>query len=256
VLSSKAKRAEWFLQVLRDQGVTITATTKVLDLGCGAGKLVQAARENGYDFHGCGLGLRDAHTDADAGLVAAGILRDIDLNPYRLPFDDDTFDVVISDQVFEHVMDYPTTLREAQRVMKPGGAFLHVFPARYMPIEPHVHVPLGTLLRQRWWLRTWALVGIRNEFQATLSAREACEANFRYLTTHTNYLTKRQLRDQFGQYYTDVRFVEGAFLQNRPRGGALARLTKRLPLLPDVYSAVGNRVAFGRRAAVRAPDTA
>ena len=106
------------------------------------------------------------------------------------------------------------------------------------------------------WLRTWALVGIRNEFQATLSAREACEANFRYLTTHTNYLTKRQLRDQFGQYYTDVRFVEGAFLQNRPRGGALARLTKRLPLLPDVYSAVGNRVAFGRRAAVRAPDTA
>ena len=118
MLSTKAKRAEWFLGVLRDQGVPIGGATKVLDLGCGAGKLVQAAREQGYDFHGCGLGLRDAHTNADAFLVAQGILRDIDRNPYHLPFDDGTFDVVISDQVFEHVMDYPTTLRETQRVMQ------------------------------------------------------------------------------------------------------------------------------------------
>jgi len=247
VLSSKAKRAVWFLGVLRDQGVSVDGATKVLDLGCGAGKLVQAAREQGYDFHGCGLGLRDAHTNADTSLVAQGILRDIDRSPYHLPFDDCTFDVVISDQVFEHVMDYPTTLREVHRVMKPGGAFLHVFPPRYMPIEPHARVPLATILRQRWWLRTWALVGIRNEFQAKMSAREACEANHTYLSAHTNYLTKRQLREQFGRHYADVRFVEGAYLRHRPRGGTLAALARTLPFLPDLYSAVGSRVAFGRR---------
>ena len=249
MLSPKAKRVEWFLGILRDQGVPITNATKVMDLGCGAGKLVQAARERGYDFHGCGLGLRDAHTNADATLVAQGILRDIDRDPYRLPFDDCTFDVVISDQVFEHVMDYPTTLREVHRVMKPGGAFLHIFPPRYMPIEPHARVPLATLLRQRWWLQTWAMVGIRNEFQTKMSAREACEANHTYLTSHTNYLTKRQLRQQFGRWYTDVRFVEDAFLKHRPRGGAIARLANMLPFLSSVYSAVGSRVAFGRRPA-------
>lgn len=245
--SSKARRAEFFLQVLRQQGVPIGPDTRVLDLGCGAGKLVQAARDSGYDFHGCGLGLRDAHTDADPRLVADGILRDIDLDPYRLPFDDRTFDVVISDQVLEHVMDYPTTLREVHRVMKPGGAFLHIFPPRYMPIEPHVHVPLGTMLRQRWWLKTWALVGIRNEFQTRMSADEACEANHAYLNSHTNYLTKRQLREQFGRYYTDVRFVEDAFLRHSPRGKKIAGLAKVLPFLPQVYSAVGSRAAFGRR---------
>ena len=249
--SSKAKRAEFFLEVLRDQGVPIGPTTKVLDLGCGAGKLVQAARERGYDFHGCGLGLRDAHTDADTTLVTQGILRDIDLDPYHLPFDDCTFDAVISDQVFEHVMDYPTTLREVHRVMKPGGAFLHIFPPRYMPIEPHVHVPLGTMLRQRWWLKTWAMVGIRNEFQTKMSAREAMEANHTYLNSHTNYLTKRQLREQFGRYYTDIRFVENDFLKNSPRGRRIAGLAKVLPFLPDLYSAVGSRAAFGRR-----PDVA
>jgi SAM-dependent methyltransferase len=245
--SSKVKRAEFFLEVLRNQGVSIDGGTKVLDLGCGAGKLVQAARDRGHDFHGCGIGLRDAHTNAEPELVARGILREIDLDPYRLPFDDCTFDVVISDQVMEHVMDYPTTLREVHRVMKPGGAFLHIFPPRYMPIEPHVHVPLGTLLRQRWWLKAWAMVGIRNEFQTKLSAHEACEANYKYLNSHTNYLTKRELREQFGRYYTDVRFVEDAFLRNSPRGRRIAGLTKVLPFLPGLYSAVGSRAAFGRR---------
>jgi SAM-dependent methyltransferase len=247
MLSSKARRAEWFLGVLRDQGVPIGPATTVLDLGCGAGKLVQAARERGYDFYGCGLGLRDAHKDADSGLIAQGILRDIDRDPYHLPFDDCTFDVVISDQVFEHVMDYPTTLREVHRVMKPGGAFLHVFPPRYMPIEPHMLVPLGTVLRHRWWLRMWAMVGIRNEFQTKMSAQQACEDNHTYLTSHTNYLTKRQLREQFGRFYTDVRFVEDALLRNRPRGGKIAGLAKVLPFLPNLYSAVGSRAAFGRR---------
>lgn len=246
-MSSKGKRAEFFLDVLRNQGVPINGDTKVLDLGCGAGKLVQAARERGYDFYGCGLGLRDAHTNADSALVDQGVLRDIDREPYHLPFDDRTFDIVISDQVFEHVMDYPTTLREIHRVLKPGGAFLHIFPPRYMPIEPHVHVPLGTMLRKRWWLRTWALVGIRNEFQTKMSAREACEANHTYLNSHTNYLTKRELRRQFGQLYTDVRFVEDAFLKNSPRGRRVYELSRLLPFLPKLYSAVGSRAAFGRR---------
>lgn len=250
-MSSKAKRAEFFMEVLRNQGVSIVGTTKILDLGCGAGKLVQAGRERGYDFHGCGIGLRDAHTDADPALISAGILRDITLNPYRIPFDDCTFDVVVSDYVMEHVMDYPTTLRETHRVMKPGGVFLHIFPPRTMPIEPHVHVPLGTMLRQRWWLKAWAMVGIRNEFQTKLSAQEACEANYKYLNSHTNYLTKRQLREQFGRYYTDVRFVEDAFLKSSPRGRKIYPLTKVMPFLPELYGAVATRAAFGRR-----PDAA
>jgi len=246
-MSSKAKRAEFFLNVLRNQGVPIDARTKILDLGCGAGRLVQAGRAQGYDFHGCGIGLRDAHNNADPALVEQGVLRDIDLDPYHLPFDDSTFDVVISDYVMEHVMDYPTTLRETHRVMKPGAAFLHIFPPRAMPVEPHVHVPLGTMLRQRWWLKTWALVGVRNEFQQKLSAEEACEANYRYLNGHTNYLTKRELREQFGRYYTDVRFVEDAFLRNSPRGRKIYPLTKVMPFLPDLYGTFMTRAAFGRR---------
>jgi ubiquinone/menaquinone biosynthesis C-methylase UbiE len=243
----KGKRAEFFVQILRNEGVSVDGDTSILDLGCGAGIMVKAARAKGYQFHGCGIGLRDAHDSADPELMQQGVLREIKLNPYTLPFDDRTFDVVISDQVFEHVMDYPTTLREIHRVLKPGGAFLHIFPARYMPIEPHVLVPFAAVLRARWWLKSWALFGIRNEFQKRMSASEACMANLTYLNTRTNYLTKRELRRQFSQGYTDVRFVESAFLKNSERGRKVYELSRWLPFLPKLYSAMGNRAAFGRR---------
>ncbi len=246
---SKAARAEIFVNILRDVGVPVDGVTKVLDLGCGAGHLVKAARAKGLDFYGAGVDMRDAHNASDPALVEQRILRPIPFDPYRLPFDDATFDVVISDMVLEHVMDYPTTLREIHRVLKPGGAFLHLFAPRYSPLEPHVYVPLATMVQSRWWLKAWALLGVRNEFQKRMTAAEATAANLKFLKSRTNYLPKRELKRLFAQHYTDVRFVEDAFLKNSARGRKVYPLAKRLPILTRLYSAVANRVMFGRRPA-------
>lgn len=44
----------------------------------------------------------------------------------HLPHPDDSFGLVISDQVFEHVDDLPSTaMRESLRVLRPGGWVLH-----------------------------------------------------------------------------------------------------------------------------------
>ena len=43
-----------------------------------------------------------------------------------LPFDDKTFDAVISTQVYEYVHDVATALREAARVLRPNGRLLVV----------------------------------------------------------------------------------------------------------------------------------
>jgi SAM-dependent methyltransferase len=247
---SKSTRADVFVNILRDVGVPVDGRTRILDLGCGAGHLVKAARDKGLDFFGAGVDMRDAHNASDPALVDRGILRPIPMDPYRLPFDDASFDVVISDMVFEHVMDYPTTLREIQRVLKPGGAFLHLFAPRYSLTEPHIHVPLATMTHARWWLKIWALLGVRNEFQRKLSAAETVEANVKFLTSRTNYLSKRKLRRLFAQYYTDVHFVEDKFLKNSARGRRIYPLVRALPFLKTFYSAAYNRVAFGRRPAV------
>ena len=104
-------------------------------------------------------------------------------------------------------------------------------------------------MRSRWWLKSWALVGIRNEFQRKLSAAQVSEANRKYLTTRTNYLPKRGLRRQFSRFYTDVRFVEDAFLQNSTRGRKIHEMCRWLPFLPTLYSKVRCRAVFGRRGA-------
>lgn len=245
-----AKRIEHFKRTFRKLGVPLDAGTKILDLGCGAGRLVRAGREEGLQFFGAGTQLEDAFAAADREFVTTGVVREIPWDPYRIPFDDCFFDVVYSDQVFEHVMDYPTTLREMHRVLKPGGCFLHLFPPRSMPIEPHVWVPLGTVLRTRWWLRLWASLGIRNEFQRRrrLSAAETSENNFRYLTTRTNYLPKRELYRQFGEYFEGVRFVEAAYLESNEPGSRMGKLS-RLPFAAPLYGLLRNRVLFGRRPA-------
>ena len=155
----KMKRSAAFVQMLRDVGVHVDSVTRILDLGCGAGRMVGAGRAQGYDFYGAGYQLYDAHEPASPEFVAQGVLRQITDNPYRLPFDDGFFDVVISDQVFEHVMDYPGTIREIHRVLKPGGAFLHIFPSKYKLIEPHVRVPFAAVLRARWWGGRWGWGG-------------------------------------------------------------------------------------------------
>jgi len=56
---------------------------------------------------------------------------------YVLPFKDETFDIVISNQVMEHNFHIESYYREAARVLKPFGyLFLH-FPHRWQPNPGH-----------------------------------------------------------------------------------------------------------------------
>lgn len=240
-------RLDCYLNILTDLGVSITAGSAVLDFGCGSGQLVKHGRSKGYDFFGCDLSLRDDNQAGNPNLIADGILRQIDRQSYRLPFDDCSFDVVISNQVLEHVMDYPGTLAEIRRILKPDGVFLHMFPSRYQLIEPHVFVPLATMVRARWWLHSWALVGVRNRFQRQLSASATSTANLTYLTTHTNYLPKQALQRLFSDHFIEVQFVERLFLKHSKRGHKVYKLSAWLPFLPTIYSTLVSRVVFGKR---------
>ncbi|MBL0060118.1 MAG: class I SAM-dependent methyltransferase [bacterium] len=50
-----------------------------------------------------------------------------------LPFGDNTFDAVVSRSVLEHLTDQDGFFREAKRVLKPGGVFIHMLPNRFAP---------------------------------------------------------------------------------------------------------------------------
>jgi SAM-dependent methyltransferase len=105
-----------------------TPRPRVLDYGCGRGEVVNFGRSRGYQFFG---------TDRDAPASERPEFFK-PLNGTTIQFDDDFFDVVISNQVFEHVQDPPAALREIARVLKPGGTFLALFPDRSAWFEGHV----------------------------------------------------------------------------------------------------------------------
>jgi len=54
----------------------------------------------------------------------------------QIPFETNSFDVVFSDNVLEHLVDPVSTFKEIRRVLKPGGVFVAKTPNRlhYMPM--------------------------------------------------------------------------------------------------------------------------
>lgn len=68
-----------------------------------------------------------------------------------LPFKSNSFDVITSYDVFEHVEDVEKVIRECRRVLKPQGTLYAVFPPFYHPTGSHFegylsHMPWANVL--------------------------------------------------------------------------------------------------------------
>lgn len=193
---------------------------KILDLGCGKGEVVAAFLERGLDAVGCDI--ERYLPDHDE----SGRLRPFGFDPYRLPYDDETFDFLFSVTVFEHVMNPVETVRELHRIMKPGGVSVHIIPSYFrLPVEPHIFVPLANLLQNKAWLGLWALAGIRKPDQKNLSWREVMNANYEYCRTSLNYLPKKTLIELFERTgFSEVRVARDSYYQFSPgRAASTAR---------------------------------
>ena len=57
----------------------------------------------------------------------------------ELPYEDNSFDFIVSTDTFEHVQDLKNTMNECFRVLKPNGMLLAVFPQFHQPFESHLN---------------------------------------------------------------------------------------------------------------------
>jgi ubiquinone/menaquinone biosynthesis C-methylase UbiE len=100
----------------------------VLEVGYGAGAILLALAPVGTALHGIDL---DADPTAATQVLASrgyqATLRQGDVT--HLPYDNRSFDLVVSFSVFEHIHDYPKALSEIRRVLRTKGQFLLGMPA-------------------------------------------------------------------------------------------------------------------------------
>jgi ubiquinone/menaquinone biosynthesis C-methylase UbiE len=112
-------------------------SARILDYGCGSGILNLLLLLKGYDeVHGV-----DVVEKFDSRILQ---LMNFDNASFSLlgeddplPFDDNSFDVISSSLVLEHVKNVDLYYSEAARVLKPGGVCFFNFPHRLKPYDSH-----------------------------------------------------------------------------------------------------------------------
>jgi arsenite methyltransferase len=100
----------------------------VLDIGCGTGvDTIVAANKVGSTGKVTGIDLVPkmlAQARANVKMMDLKNVKFLEASAEKLPFPDSNFDVVISNGVFNLVIDKPRALAEAFRVLRPGGRLL------------------------------------------------------------------------------------------------------------------------------------
>lgn len=92
---------------------------RILDLGCGNGDFGRYRPNLEIEVHGI---------DVDQGAVASAARFEVavqgDLDGSPLPYEDDFFDAILARDILEHLWEPWVTLREARRVLRPGGVIV------------------------------------------------------------------------------------------------------------------------------------
>ena len=88
---------------------------RTLDVGCSIGASVEASQRMGWKATGVDVSQAAVDYCCEKGLDCYKI------DDFELPFEDNTFDIVTSWHVIEHVDDVRATLNEWYRVVRPGG---------------------------------------------------------------------------------------------------------------------------------------
>lgn len=250
----RSRIALFFERLLEELENPLFLGARIFDLGSGGGDIVRALRSKGYNAFGADFYNLDGSNSHDELLQQNEFLLPIkSLQPYELPYEDDSFDFALSQNVFEHVMDYEGTLRELARIVKPGSYSLHLFPSKYTPIEPHVHIPGATLFQSYPYLFFWSWFSKRNpKFRKTGKPKdswsELATNNAAFLQDHVNYLDGSEILRHAQKHFTSAKFIDATLFKLWPgRLSQLHPLARALPFLLPIHSACRMRVLLLRK---------
>ena len=192
--------------------------TTVLDYGCGAGHIVKALRGVGIAAKGCDI----FYAGGDYSSRVPPELLGSAIKPMEnglIPFSDNSFDIVVNNQVLEHVEDIDSALAEIHRVLKPGGQVLSMFPDKSVWREGHCGIPFlhwfpkGSQSRV-YYAAFLRLVGMgyhKGDKTIWQWSQDFCE----WLDKWTCYRSYQEIRAAFDRHFEKLTHIEEVWLQER-----------------------------------------
>ncbi|MFV5384507.1 class I SAM-dependent methyltransferase [Acinetobacter junii] len=149
----KAQKIESIIQLDR----LFQKNDSILEIGTGSGGIANYfTQKKNAQFNIIAIDVIDSRTIKDG--YQFQLVRGT-----KIPFNDETFDVIITNHVIEHVGEYENQLEhlsEIKRLLKKDGIAYLAMPNRWMLIEPHYQLIFLSWLPQRY--RSKYLKKIRN----------------------------------------------------------------------------------------------
>jgi SAM-dependent methyltransferase len=224
---------------------------RILDYGCGAGRLVAAGRAGGLEMLGADVYYGGSETRADA--ERAGLLGTVvqEIRDGRTPFDDASFDLVVNNQVLEHVEDLDAVLGEIHRILAPGGVMLSLFPSRDVFREGHIGIPFSHWFPRGGRLRfyyTWVLrsLGLGTWKEQAPTCRQWAIDKLDWIDRYTRYRSRREIFAVFNRHFRN-RGAEPGYIRfrllDRPGREPLTHLLD-LPGGAAAATAIFRKLAF------------
>jgi len=187
----------------------------ILDWGCGRGRDVLWLNEQGYKA--CGVDV--SNTPVNNG---RNLFREKGFSPENLQvlskdglanFADESFDIVFSNQVFEHVSDMEVVSKELHRLTKSKGIGFHVFPSHRHLVECHLKMPFVHWLPKnrlrKLLISFYVKLGLSPNWGelAQLSAKEKTNAFYEYSVDCTHYRRFKKIKRVFEEKGFEVYFT-------------------------------------------------
>lgn len=201
---------------IHDRSVFFKKGLRVLDLGCGNGELILYLMENlpilnpsiTLDIYGLEVDDHGSTRSESISELRPNLAKRLSSKQLAdriavlstsdpWPYPDEFFDIIISNQVLEHVDDHDFLFSEVHRTLRWGGSSVHLFPLKHYIREAHLGLPFVHRINNHdllcFVINLFYSLGLgKYPSPGVISMQEYVENKAAFLLHSTNYLSYRE----------------------------------------------------------------